>query len=129
MQGCSRYSRFLDVDCYLACLKLRSYIIEHWKVMTSHTSQFLISAWTVIFIIPQIACGFGPEELKSPSVVTPASKQVHWQSREVEAMVHFGLNTFTGKEVGSGREPASRFNPTNLSASHWVSVAQSFGAK
>ena len=61
--------------------------------------------------------------------VTPEPRQVYRQAREIEVLVHFGINTFTGNEVGSGKASASQFNPTNLSVFQWVSTAQSFGAK
>ncbi|KAL4382317.1 hypothetical protein AHAS_Ahas04G0221400 [Arachis hypogaea] len=37
---------------------------------------------------------------------------------------HFGLNTFTGQEWGSGHVHPSLFNPTNLNATHWIHLAK-----
>ncbi|XLR62661.1 hypothetical protein S83_013333 [Arachis hypogaea] len=37
---------------------------------------------------------------------------------------HFGLNTFTGQEWGSGRIHPSLFKPTNLNATHWIHLAK-----
>ncbi len=47
----------------------------------------------------------------------------------MQALVHFGMNTFTGREWGSGRENPALFNPTNLDCAQWVQAAQSFGAR
>lgn len=62
-------------------------------------------------------------------VVRPSEAQVAWQERELEMFVHFGLNTFTGKEWGSGDVSPSVFRPSGLDARQWVAAARSFGAR
>ncbi len=41
--------------------------------------------------------------------------------------VHFGMNTFTGKEWGDGRESPQQFQPLGLQPRQWVEVAQAAG--
>src|SRR5690606_41714829 len=41
----------------------------------------------------------------------PSVRQLKWQQREVEALIHFGINTFTGREWGGGNEDPAIFNP------------------
>lgn len=41
--------------------------------------------------------------------------------------VHFGVNTFTGKEWGDGTEDPKIFNPTRLDARQWARVAREAG--
>jgi alpha-L-fucosidase len=65
----------------------------------------------------------------NPVEVVPSARQLAWQKREVQALVHFGMNTFTGHGWGSGLESPTTFNPTNVDCAQWVQVAQSFGAK
>jgi hypothetical protein len=67
--------------------------------------------------------------LRGSEFSTPSPRQLAWQEREVEGLIHFGINTFTGQEWGSGSESPSLFNPTNLSADEWVSSAKAFNAK
>ena len=59
----------------------------------------------------------------------PSEKQLRFADWEVGAFIHFGLNVFTGQEHGDGKEPPSKFNPTELDAEQWVLAAKALGAK
>ncbi len=59
----------------------------------------------------------------------PSPQQVEWQDLEFGVIVHFGLNTFTDKEWGSGKVSPSVFNPTKFDPNQWVEAAQAAGAK
>jgi len=59
----------------------------------------------------------------------PSPKQIRFADWEVGAFIHFGLNVFTGQEHGDGKEPPSKFNPTELDAEQWVITAKSMGAR
>ncbi|SEJ60815.1 alpha-L-fucosidase [Arthrobacter sp. yr096] len=58
---------------------------------------------------------------------TPA--QLRWQQLEFGVFIHFGINTFAGKEWSDGTIPASGFNPTELDAGNWVRAAKEAGAR
>ncbi|HUT52949.1 MAG TPA: alpha-L-fucosidase [bacterium] len=61
--------------------------------------------------------------------VTPSPRQLAWQDLEYVAFVHFGMNTFTGREWGNGREDPRLFNPTAFDARQWTRTARAAGMK
>lgn len=63
------------------------------------------------------------------AVVRPTRAQLAWQRLGLGLMVHFGLNTFHGKEWSDGTLPASSFDPEALDAREWVDLAVELGAK
>ena len=48
----------------------------------------------------------------TPFGPTPNARQLRWQGLKVYAFIHFGMNTFTGKEWGFGDESPEKFHPT-----------------
>ena len=73
------------------------------------------------------ACGkVSPPE---PYGALPYPQQVEWQKMEMNMFVHFGPNTFTGREWGLGTEAEDIFNPTDLDCGQWASIAKAAGFK
>jgi alpha-L-fucosidase len=60
-------------------------------------------------------------------VPTPA--QLQWHRDELAIFLHFGVNTFTDREWGDGKESPSIFNPTALDARQWARTAKRAGFK
>lgn len=65
----------------------------------------------------------------APFGVVPTSQQVEWQKMEYNMFMHFGPNTFTGAEWGSGEEKAELFNPVAMDCSQWTEIAKAAGMK
>ncbi len=61
--------------------------------------------------------------------VTPSARQLAWQRTEFNAFIHFGLNTFTGKEWGDGKDDPKIFNPSRLDSRQWVRTFRDAGMK
>ncbi len=41
----------------------------------------------------------------------PTPQQLSWQQMELTAFLHFGINTFTGREWGDGKRKSCTFQP------------------
>lgn len=61
--------------------------------------------------------------------VVPSERQLEWQKLEYYNFIHFGMNTFTGVEWGSGKTPARVFNPTALDTDQWVKTLKESGSR
>ena len=67
--------------------------------------------------------------IKKAANVVPSPRQLRWQQLELTAFLHFGMNTFTNREWGDGKEDVKLFNPSELDAHQWVRVLKEAGFK
>src|SRR5437899_8414650 len=65
----------------------------------------------------------------APLLPVPNSSQLAWHAMEMNAFVHFTVNTFTDKEWGYGDESEKIFNPTEFNSTQWISVLKETGFK
>jgi alpha-L-fucosidase len=70
-----------------------------------------------------------PDIIRKAAHVVPSPRQFRWQELELTAFFHFGINTFTDREWGDGKEDLSLFDPTQLDARQWVRVAKEAGIR
>lgn len=61
--------------------------------------------------------------------LVPTTQQLEWQKMELTAFLHFGINTFTGREWGDGNEDPALFNPSELNTDQWVKALKESGFK
>lgn len=52
-----------------------------------------------------------------------------WEALRFGLFLHFGLSTFTGKELPPGDEPATLYAPERLDVDQWICVARDAGMK
>ena len=69
------------------------------------------------------------EKVEMASRLVPTPQQLEWQRMELTAFLHFGVNTFTGREWGDGTEDPAIFNPTSLDCEQWVRTLKEAGFK
>jgi alpha-L-fucosidase len=60
---------------------------------------------------------------------TPSPSQLAWQRDELALFLHLGVNTFTDREWGDGREDPSIFSPSTLDARQWARAGKAAGAR
>ncbi len=81
-----------------------------------HTITKKILRWVLVLCFagfvpcPSLAAVKPP----APCGAVPTERQVNWLRMEWYAFVHFGINTFTGKEWGYGDEKPELFNPSGF---------------
>ncbi len=61
--------------------------------------------------------------------ITPSERQKAYQEMGFNAMISYGLNTFTGDEWGNGKVSLDVFNPTCQDTDQWIKALKVAGAK
>ena len=69
------------------------------------------------------------EKVEMAARLVPTEQQLKWQQMELTAFLHFGINTFTGREWGDGKEDPALFNPVSLDCEQWVRALKAGGFK
>ncbi len=62
-----------------------------------------------------------------PARPRPSAEQLVWHRNELGLFIHFGMNTFTDREWGTGREDPALFAPLDLDARQWTRAARAAG--
>ena len=70
-----------------------------------------------------------PEKYIEAAEVLPSKRQLEWQKTEMYAFCHFGMNTFTGREWGDGKDAPETFNPTEFDAEQWAKAVKNGGLR
>jgi alpha-L-fucosidase len=65
--------------------------------------------------------------VRKASGVRPTARQIAWQELERTAFLHFGVNTFTGLEWGTGDEDPDVFRPGALDTDQWARALRDGG--
>lgn len=82
----------------------------------------------LLFVLPSLAQGPAVPP-PAPLPPLPSAAQLQWHRMEMNAFVHFSINTFTNKEWGYGDESPVLFNPTQCNPAQWAKVFKETGFK
>ena len=74
-----------------------------------------------------VACKSSNDGVPEPYGAVPSEDQLAWYDMEMNAFIHFTINTFTDKEWGYGDESPELFNPSELDTDQWMSVLEETG--
>lgn len=69
------------------------------------------------------------EKVELSARVLPHPKQMKWFEDEFFGFIHFGPNTFSGREWGTGTESATLFNPGKLDTDQWCELMKAAGMR
>jgi len=104
-----------------------TYVILSLSIILSGCSQRANTYFEKELTFPDFVTS--DQKVKLAAYVVPNKHQYEWQQMELTAFIHFGINTFTGKEWGEGNEDPELFNPTDFDAEQWVTSLQNAGFK
>lgn len=81
---------------------------------------------------PGYRIAIGPDDtleqlVQKASRVRPTERQIAWQRLEKTAFLHFGVNTFSGLEWGTGDEDPDLFQPVGLDTDQWARALRDGG--
>ena len=71
----------------------------------------------------------GKDYLQKAIETVPDRRQLAWSENDFCAMIFFGMNTFTGRECGTGFEEPDLFKPSALNTDQWVKTVKVAGMK
>lgn len=97
-----------------------------WATQSSDQCDATIRPAPIIAIEP---CDGMDRIVAKAANVVPTREQVAWQRQGVLAFTHYGMNTFTNREWGSGAEDPAWFAPTAVDVDQWMRAYKAAGAK
>ncbi|KAJ0967298.1 hypothetical protein J5N97_024215 [Dioscorea zingiberensis] len=94
------------------------------KRTSNHAFALHFFSFFVLTLRPSLSSHTPPP---LPILPLPSAYQLSWQLGEMALFLHFGPNTFTDSEWGTGRADPSVFAPAALDARQWARAAAEAG--
>jgi len=97
--------------------------------------RFLLASLSVVSAtaaefsnLQRIQAGDTPDSIiEKAAHVVPTARQLAYHHQEFIGFIHFGPNTFSGREWGSGMEDPASFAPTNVDTDDWCKHMKAAG--
>lgn len=89
--------------------------------------SFITASAGLVAAVPFTRLPRGTFSVARPARPRPSAAQLQWQRDELAMFLHFGVNTFTDREWGDGKEDPAIFNPAQLDARQWARIARVTG--
>ncbi|NQT01795.1 MAG: alpha-L-fucosidase [Planctomycetes bacterium] len=88
---------------------------------------FVVDYVRVYDTVEQSTTAGQKELIRKAANVRPSARQLAWQEGEFICFIHFGVNTFTAREWGTGKEDPKIFNPKKLDTDQWCRTMKAAG--
>lgn len=98
-----------------------------WLLLLSSCIRFKNETYVASLMFPERL--LVDEKARLAAHVVPSERQLAWQQMEFTAFICYGINTFTNKEWGTGKENPAWFDPKSLDARQWARTAKKAGMK
>lgn len=85
--------------------------------------------WFLALLILLSSCSSPRVDPPAPVGPLPSKAQLDWHRMEMNAFIHFTINTFTDREWGNGDESPELFNPTAFDVNQWIGALKGAGFK
>ncbi len=82
-----------------------------------------------LFLFPLLCATLIQAQPPAPLPPVPTPEQLAWQRMELTLFLHFGVNTFSDREWGTGKEEPKIFKPSALDCRQWAQTAKAAGFK
>ncbi len=92
------------------------------------TNTFVTAALVILLVCSSSVFARSNNRGGKIELAKPSKAQAAFQDLEMGVFIHYGINVYTGQEHGDGKQPPSKFNPTELDVEQWVAAAKAMGA-
>ena len=93
------------------------------------TNSKSISGMLMLLIPALTSFNTSMTEPPEPVYPIPSATQIAWHEMEMNAFIHFTINTFTDLEWGMGSESPLMFNPSQANPAQWTDILSKTGFK